>query len=75
MTPLTTPDTLKMIHLAFGQSIIMYVTIRNLILCKGYMAVMFKICLKLLILGDFLGSLGVHLTLNILLSGLQNVLS
>ena len=32
---------------------IVYVTIRNDILCKGYMAFMSKICLKWLILGDF----------------------
>ena len=58
MTPYATPDAIWMIILSLGHSIV-YVTIRNLILCKGYMAVMSKICLKWLILGDvcrFLGS-------------------
>ena len=36
----------------------MYVTIRKLILRTGYMAVMSKICLKWLILGDFWRFLG-----------------
>ena len=37
MTQLTTLETLKMIHLVLGHSI-MYVTIRISILCKGNMA-------------------------------------
>ena len=57
MTPYATPDAIWMIILSLGHSIV-YVTIRNLILCKGYMAVMSKICLKWLILGDFWQFLG-----------------
>ena len=37
MTPYATPDAIWMIILSLGHSIV-YVTIRNLILCKGYMA-------------------------------------
>ena len=58
MTPYATSNAIWMIILSFGHSIV-YVSIRNLILCNGYMAVMSKICLKWLILGDvwrFLGS-------------------
>ena len=52
MTPYVTPDAIWMIILSLRHSIV-YVTIGNLILCKSYMAVMSKICLKWLILGDF----------------------
>ena len=44
------PDTLKMINLALGHTIV-YVTIKHLILCKGYMAVMSKILGRSLMIG------------------------
>ena len=56
MTPLTTPNTLKMINLSFGHCIV-YVTIRNLYY-MGLYGCHIKICLKWLILVDFWQILG-----------------